>query len=377
MEKISLYLHIPFCVRKCGYCDFISFEYNSKEIEHYLNNLIKEIKYYGKHYSQKIHTVFIGGGTPSLLTGNQMQHLMTTIEKAFDLSECVEVSMESNPGTLSLEKLLSYKAAGINRISMGVQTLNNDTLKSLDRIHNVEMVYDSVASIKAAGLTNFNMDLMFGLPGQSLKQLESTVDKMVELSPTHISAYSLKYEEGTEFYKKLESGELEAFEDELDREMYHLIIKKLEEAGYLQYEISNFSKVGFECQHNLVYWEKKPYLGLGIGAHSYMDKKRFYNATTLKDYDDLIKKECHSVIGIDEIDPEDDLFESIILSLRLNKGLDINKMNILYEIDFLKLFKNEIERLLKDELIELNNSVMTLTSLGRDLSNQVFVAFLN
>jgi len=377
MKKISLYLHIPFCVRKCGYCDFISFEYDSKEIDQYLNNLIKEIEYYGKHYLQKIHTIFIGGGTPSLLTGNQMKMLMTAVDKAFDLSECVEVSMESNPGTLNLENLLDYKDAGINRISMGVQTLNNDTLKSLDRIHDVQMVYDSVSAIKEAGLTNFNMDLMFGLPGQTLEQLESTVDKMIELDPTHISAYSLKYEEGTEFYKKLESGELEVFEDELDRDMYHLIIKKLGEAGYLQYEISNFSKAGYECQHNLVYWEKKPYLGLGIGAHSYMAKKRFFNATTLNDYDQLIKKENHSVVGSDEIDPEDDLFESIILSLRLNKGLEINKINALYDIDFLKSYKKEIDRLLKDALIELNNEVMTLTSLGRDLSNQVFVAFLN
>jgi len=377
MKKMSLYIHIPFCVRKCGYCDFISFDYNQDNMTEYMKSLIKEIEHYSKQYDRKIHTIFIGGGTPSLLSGLEMKNLMTVIKENFDISDCVEISMESNPGTLTEEKVKAYKEAGINRISMGVQTLNNDTLKSLDRIHDVQAVYDSVEAINKAGINNFNMDLMFGLPGQTLDQLENTVKKMIDLKPTHISAYSLKYEEGTEFYRKLEKGELEAFEDELDRDMYSLIINNLSKAGFEQYEISNFAKKGYMCEHNLVYWEKKPYLGLGVGAHSYLNDERFYNAKTLIEYKDHVKNQGHSVIGKEIIDKADDLFEYIILSMRLNKGLSIKTANEKYNIDFLNKYKTELDQMIKDALIEIKDDRVVLTSKGRDLSNQVFVAFLD
>jgi len=377
MKKMSLYIHIPFCVRKCGYCDFISFDYNKEDMTGYMNDLNKEIQYYGQEYNYPIHTIFIGGGTPSLMTGDEMHRLMQSLEQNFDLSECVEISMESNPGTLTKKKVAEYKAAGINRISMGVQTLNNDTLKSLDRIHDVQAVYDSVEAINASGIVNYNMDLMFGLPGQTMNQLSLTVDRMIELNPAHISAYSLKFEEGTDFYRRLEKGEIEAFEDELDRDMYCLIIDKLSKAGYDQYEISNFSKAGYTCEHNMVYWEKKPYLGLGVGAHSYMDNERFFNANSLEEYKKLVDESQHSIVGREAIDYSDDLFEYIILNLRLNKGLSLVEVNHKYDLDFISKYSKEIDKLEKDDLIEKATGHIKLTPKGRDLSNQVFIAFLD
>lgn len=374
---ISLYIHIPFCVKKCGYCDFISFEYDENALESYLKDLESEIKYYGITVNEKVHTIFIGGGTPSLLSGNQMKRLMQAIGDVFDMSECKEVSMESNPGTLTLEKLLAYKEAGINRISMGVQTLNDKTLKTLDRIHDVNQVYESVSLIKEAGFANYNMDLMFGLPGQTLEMLKETVDKMIALEPTHISAYSLKFEEGTAFYKKLEEGTLNEIDDDLDRDMYHLIERKLLEAHYHQYEISNFSKSGFECCHNLVYWEKEAYLGIGVGAHGYHNKIRTSNAIHLEAYHDMIRKQRHGQVSVEVIDKEEDLFEMLILGLRLNKGLSIKKIKALYDVDILEKYEMIIKELEEKRLIEVKDGRITLTALGRDLSNQVFMAFLD
>jgi len=374
---ISLYIHIPFCVKKCGYCDFISFEYDKNQLRHYLDDLKKEIAYYGNRVKTPVHTVFIGGGTPSLLTGEEMHEIMAALNEHFDMSRCVEISMESNPGTLTLKQLKDYKSSGINRISMGVQTLNDDTLRSLDRIHDVKAVYDSVRLIEEAGFDNYNMDLMFGLPGQTLEMLKETVEKMVKLNPKHISAYSLKFEEGTAFYKKLESGELKETDDDLDRDMYHLIEKTLLSHGYIQYEISNFSKKGYECKHNLVYWEKEDYVGFGIGAHSYLDKKRFYNVSKLETYHAAIETQGHAVKDSIAIDESEDLFEYIMLGLRLNKGLNILVLNNRYNIDFKIRYSEEIKKLIEQSLVEWSGDVLKLTSIGRDLSNQVFLQFLD
>jgi len=374
MKKMSLYIHIPFCVKKCGYCDFISFDYNKEQMEKYLSYLKKEILHYGR--DQKIYTIFIGGGTPSLMSGLQMKDLMEHIREYFDLTECKEISIESNPGTLTEENLIMYKEAGINRISMGVQTLNDETLKTLDRIHDVKQVYESIDLIKKVGFENINLDLMFGLPGQSEDQLESTVKKMIELDPTHISAYSLKFEEGTPFYERLETGDIKALDDELDRGMYHTVISLLREAGYHQYEISNFSKEAYECLHNLVYWEKDDYLGLGIGAHGCIDNERYSNESTLDAYYTSIDEKGNGLKDIQEIDYDDDLFEYIILNLRLNKGLSIDKINKKYKIDFMTLYFDQIEKLKEDELIQVGDRIV-LTEKGIDLSNQVFISFLD
>lgn len=376
MKDLSLYIHIPFCIKKCGYCDFISFTYDEEKIEKYLNYLEKEIKFYKKELKDySIKTIFIGGGTPSLLSGNQMIKLMNVLRDTFDLSKVVEISMESNPGTLLKENVELYKKAGINRISVGVQTLNNKSLKSLDRIHDVDEVYKAIEMIKKVGINDFNMDLMFGLPGQSLSDLEESIEGFIKLNPTHISAYSLKYEEGTKFYSKLEEGMLKETSDELDRDMYHLIIEKLKKAGYFQYEISNFSKINYKCKHNLVYWKNKEYIGMGIGAHSSFDNKRFNNAETLDEYYKLLDKK-KPIVFVEEIEKDVSLFETIMLSLRLDEGLDIKLLNNRYDINFKLKYKSQIKKLLDLQLVLEDSNVLILTQKGKDLSNQVFLEFL-
>lgn len=378
MKKISLYIHIPFCIKKCGYCDFLSFEYDEDSQKTYIDYLVKEIKLYAHMYENRlVQTIFIGGGTPSLLSGQQMTLVMETIRDVFVLADDVEVSMESNPGTLNKDDLVAYREAGINRISMGVQTLENETLKSLDRIHDVQMVYDGMAMLKKVGFKNINMDLMFGLPGQTMKQLDHTVTEMIKLEPTHISAYSLKYEEGTEFYTKLKHGDIVEIEDEDDRAMYHRIIELLATHGFSQYEISNFSKPTYVCKHNMVYWEKDDYLGIGLGAHGCIENKRPYNVSEIQIYQNLLDQNILPVEGEEVIDLEEDVFETIILSLRLNTGLDLLKFNNKYDVDFLIKYHDIIETLLAEKLIEKNNTHIKLTALGRDLSNQVFIKFLS
>lgn len=378
MKVVSLYIHIPFCIKKCGYCDFISFAYFEEKMERYLEYLKREMKLYREELKEYlVETIFIGGGTPSILSGEQMKELMETIKSNFDLSMCKEISMESNPGTISLENLVEYKKSGINRISIGVQTLNDKTLKSLDRIHSVNEVYDAMDSIKKAGLYNFNMDLMFGLPSQTLVDLEETLDGFIKLEPTHISAYSLKYEEGTDFYQKLENRELEEASETLDREMYHLIVRKLEGAGYFQYEISNFAKVGFECKHNLVYWENKNYIGMGLGAHSSFDDSRYYNAEDFDVYYNFIDSDFKPVAGTEKNTKKNSMFESIMLSFRLNKGLNIEEFNGKYEVDFEVEYEEPIGKLKKLNLLVIESNIIKLTNRGRDLLNQVLLEFLD
>ncbi|MBN2795989.1 MAG: radical SAM family heme chaperone HemW [Clostridia bacterium] len=376
MNPISLYLHIPFCVKKCGYCDFLSFEYQPHEIEKYVSYLIKEIKLYGNEIHRPVRSIFFGGGTPSLLSGQMMVDIMNQIKGSFEILPDAEISMEMNPGTVDRDTLKAYQSAGINRISLGVQTLEDNLLKVLDRIHDVQEVKESVKLIHEVGIRNFNLDLMFGLPGQTLENLSHTVAEMIRLGPTHISAYSLKFEEGTPFFESLKKGELTEVEDEIDREMYHYIETKLFEEGFLQYEISNFALPGKACQHNLVYWEKEDYLGIGLGSHGYHLNKRYHNAETFEAYFALIDKNMLPIVFQEEIDGDEDIFEYIILNLRLNKGLGLEKFFIKYGFQFIDQYKAIVDSLLKEGLLKLENDYVALTSRGRDLSNQVFINFL-
>lgn len=371
METIGVYVHIPFCLKKCGYCDFLSFPYNKEKMALYVEALIKEIKLYEKKKYQ-INSLFFGGGTPSLLSVEALESIMKALKEQFKFSKEAEITLESNPGTWTLEKAKGYKALGINRISMGVQSLNDDMLKVLGRQHDVSDVYSSMDMLKAAGFSNINLDLMFALPGQSVKHLENTMEKMLALEPTHISAYSLTYEPGTPFYERLE----DQAEDQLDREMYHVVKEFLKSKGFHQYEISNFAKENYACQHNLVYWKRKPYLGLGLNAHGCMKASRIANVS---DFDVYVKSLSNNEWPIESVTPlskEDQIFEHIMLNLRLNDGLDIQEINSLYEIDFEDMYKKEIMALMHDALVERHHNHLVLTEKGMDLSNQVFLKFL-
>jgi len=371
MTDIGVYIHIPFCLKKCGYCDFVSFPYNRKVMATYVDHLVEEIRL-TESGPYRIKTLFFGGGTPSLLGLDELARIMAAIKEKYIFADHAEVTLESNPGTWTLENAEGYKALGINRISMGVQSLDEDLLQVLGRQHNVDQVYESMALLRQAGFDNINLDLMFALPGQKIDQLVSTLEKLVALGPEHISAYSLTYEEGTPFYDHIE----DQADQELDRTMYHQVQRFLLEAGYDQYEISNFSKPGYACQHNLVYWKRKPYMAFGLNSHACINEMRLANTADLQTYYQMIDKGILPIVERTPLTIEDQAFEDIMLNLRLNEGLDVLAYNKTYACDLLADYKDEIKDLVDQGLLRLNDSHLVLTAKGMDLSNQVFIKFL-
>ncbi len=374
MIKSSIYIHIPFCEKKCNYCDFVSFNYTDAKLKKYMEYVLKEIALYKE--KRTIHTVFIGGGTPSLLSGDQIKAILDALRNAFDLSECTEITMEVNPSSVDLNKAISYKKAGVNRISMGVQSFDNKTLDLLGRVHNKKLAIKSYHILKKAGFTNINLDLMFGIYHQNKKEIDETLDIVFKLQPTHISAYSLKIEENTPFYTFLQKGIIKEVDEEKDRKLYHYIEEQLKEHQYFQYEISNFSLKGYECKHNLVYWNKDEYIGFGLNASSYVNNVRKTNVRNLKAYYKRLDQDKDVIEFMEYIDKKEDLFEYIILRLRLNEGIILEDINRRYHMDFLVLYKDKINKLEAYNLITITDNSIRLTERGRDLSNRVFIEFM-
>lgn len=371
MKPIGLYIHIPFCIKKCHYCDFVSFAYDPSKVEAYVEHLIKEINLH-KNTSYEIKSIFFGGGTPSLLSGQALSKIMAAIKNQWTLSDDVEITLESNPGTWTYEKAKAYKSLGINRISMGVQSLSDNLLKVLGRQHTTSQVYESMAILKKAGFENINLDLMFALPGQTIEDLKESLDKIIDLGPSHISAYSLTYEEGTPLYKYVD----DKVNDDIDREMYHQIIKTLKNRGYIQYEISNFSKEGYACVHNMIYWKNIDYIGIGLNAHSYIEGNRQSNVREMDAYIDMIDKKQLPVLEINPLTQEDLIFEYIMLGLRLLEGISISDFNQRFNEDFQMTYQDILQDLLEAELCTFEKGRLKLTLKGLDLSNQVFLKFM-
>jgi oxygen-independent coproporphyrinogen-3 oxidase len=284
--------------------------------------------------------------------------------------------MECNPGTVNLESLKAYKSMGINRLSIGLQAWQPELQKSLGRIHNTEQFLTNIEEAREAGFENISADLMFALPGQSLEMWLETVERVAELGLKHVSCYSLKVEEGTPFYKLYEQNQLQLPEEELDRAMYHNAIGLLRKHGLYQYEISNFAAPSYECKHNLIYWENKEYLGVGAGSHSKLSGVRFSNFRSIETYIEQTALETLPIEEKIEIAIEEDMWETIILFLRLNKGLDIEYFNQRYKADFMNKYAEVISKIVKNELAEIVNNHLRLTELGMDLSNSVFIEFL-
>lgn len=381
MNPLSLYIHIPFCVKKCAYCDFIShrvgdFEAN-KGVERYMEALKKELGHYEAVLSQStIMTIYIGGGTPSAIDGVFIHELIDTIRKIADVDKTAEITIEINPGTLTPEKLNHYLSAGINRVSMGLQTTNDSLLTSLGRIHSTNDFITTFNAVKAAGINNVSLDLMFGLPNQTLQDIENALSLIRTLKPTHVSAYSLKIEEGTPLYESYEAGKITLPDEDLERDMYHAIEKGLQSLGIKEYELSNFSLPGYESKHNLVYWKNEPYLGIGVSSHSKLSNTRFSNTSLIYQYIDSLEAGNLPIDETDPIDKNEDLFESIILGLRLNRGISMSEFSDKYEIDFLSKYKEVLENLLDQNLILIKEDIVILTEKGRDLANQVFLQFM-
>lgn len=380
-RELELYIHIPFCVKKCAYCDFLSGPASNQQIEEYVQALIEEIRYY-KEFVKKyeVSTVFWGGGTPSLLTGEQMKALMEALGQTFFIRQNAEITMEANPGTVTVEKLLACQKAGINRISFGLQSVNNEELKMLGRIHTYEEFLESYEAARKAGFQNINVDLISAIPKQTVSSWEQTLQTIISLQPEHISAYSLIVEEGTTFAKLYGEGcKLEHLlpMEEDERRMYERTEELLREAGYHRYEISNYAKEGYECQHNLGYWERKEYLGLGLGASSLIEETRFHNTDEMEEY---LRDASNPILlrrGQEKLDRQEQMEEFVFLGLRKIRGIQEEKFAEMFGEDIWDCYGRNLERVIKEGLLEREEGVLRLTRKGIDVSNYVFYEILS
>ncbi|MDO4553441.1 MAG: radical SAM family heme chaperone HemW [Bacillota bacterium] len=381
----GLYIHIPFCAAKCRYCDFLSFAGQGEEIrERYVQALKKELRLDAAAVGSAItavDSVFIGGGTPSLLTPAQLASLLEEIAGVFPLTRDPEITMEANPGTLTEEKLRACRTAGIKRLSLGVQSLDAGLLRFMGRIHSPEEFLENYALARRCGFENINLDLIFGIPGQSLSQWQSTLEQALSLEPEHLSFYSLQIEEGTAFYEMEQKGELKLPDQEADRQMYHWALERLDRAAYLHYEISNAAKNGFLCRHNLKYWSMEDYLGAGLGAHSFIGGLRFSNETALGRYLECLEAAppredppCGpAVVWRHRNTEQDQLSDFLFTGLRKTHGVSLSEFSRRFGAAPEVLFPQAVPKHLAAGLLEKDEAAdrLRLTSRGLDLFNLV------
>lgn len=377
MKEISLYIHIPFCISKCYYCDFSSFSNMNHRVDDYINSLINELNLYKERLKEySIKTIFIGGGTPSSIAPKHIYNILQFIHKNFNTDKLIEVTIEANPGTLDKEKVKLYKEAGINRVSMGVQTLDNELLKSIGRIHDVEDFYRSYETLRKGDIKNINVDLIFGLPNQTIDNVISSLEKVIELGVEHISYYGLILEEGTRLHKLYKEGKLSLPDEDTERLMYHKATEYLISHGYNHYEISNYALPNFECKHNLVYWDVEPYLGVGLSSHSNMENKRFFNTSNINIYIENLNKKVIPIENEEIIDKDTEIEEFCILGLRKISGIDKTQFKNRFGIEIEKIYQDTIDKHIKNGLILNDDNYIRLTKQGLDLSNLVEVDFL-
>ncbi|WP_304507507.1 radical SAM family heme chaperone HemW [Anaerotignum sp.] len=377
MKTMGLYVHIPFCKKKCLYCDFPSFGSMEEKYEEYVSALEREVEKRGQYYkSCQISSIFFGGGTPTVLSKEQLARLMLKIKKSFFLAKDAEITIEANPGTIEKEKAEVLKKIGFNRLSMGVQAWQNRLLSTLGRIHTIEEFQNNFQVVRKAGFDNINVDLMFALPTQTFGDWKETLDKITSMNPEHISAYSLIIEEGTPFYEAFQKGELLEIGEELDREMYHYAVSFLEKRGYGQYEISNFAKAGRESRHNEIYWQTEPYLGVGLGAHSYLNGNRFHNTYDLDKY--ILAEGEISLLEEEKevVTKEDAMGEFMFLGLRMTEGVSYESFFSRFGVEMTSVYGAVIYDFVESGLMMQTENGVALTARGIDLSNQVFAKFL-
>lgn len=375
MKEIGIYIHIPFCIKKCEYCDFVSYCNKKEYVPQYINALKKEIKNnINKEY--KITTIYIGGGTPSSIEENYIADIIETIklnmnEENLKNFENIEVTIEVNPGTVNKEKLQVYKKIGINRLSIGLQETHNELLKSIGRIHTYEEFIKTYKLARKIGFNNINVDLMIALPNQTIRDIKENLEKITKLNPEHISVYSLILEEGTPFYNKYNENKIKLPDEELERNMYWYVKNTLENNGYMHYEISNFSKKGFESKHNMNCWNQEEYLGFGVAAHSYNNKIRYSNTNSIEEYIKGSNKIIH-----EEQTLEDMQKEYMLLGLRKIEGINIQKFKNKFAQNPIFIFKEQLNKLVDEELIIVDGNEIKLTNKGLDLANIVWEEFV-
>lgn len=374
-KDIGLYIHMPFCKAKCYYCDFISYANKENLIKDYVEALIKEMKHIDlSKYS--IQTVYIGGGTPSLIDSESISKIIDNVRPF--IADNAEITIEINPGTADKEKLERYKQIGINRLSIGLQSTDNELLSEIGRIHKYEEFLTIYNKARNLGFKNINVDLMLGLPNQDLKKLEESVEKVISLNPEHISIYSLILEENTKLYNMVMNGTLKLPDEEIERKMYWKVKKMLENEGYIHYEISNFAKEGYKSRHNSDCWEQKEYIGIGVAAHSYLDSKRFSNTESIEDYIKNINNNVFdkNITIHEEQTKEDKQNEYMILGLRKIEGINISNFKNKFGENPIFLYRQELNKLVQEELIEIHDNYIRLTNKGLDLANMVWEEFI-
>ena len=372
---LGLYIHIPFCVQKCKYCDFNSYKMIVNEKDRFLSDLKKEMALY-KNKDRKINSIFFGGGTPSILNNNDMQFIMDEIKENFSIDEDAEISMECNPGTLTEDKLKFMRSIGVNRLSIGLQAVQENLLRYIGRIHNYEQFEKNYLEARKVGFKNINIDLMYNLPHQTFEDWKETLHKIVSLNPEHISAYSLILEEGTKLYDMYMKKEFDLGDEDEDIKMYEYAINYLKENGYNQYEISNYAKVGYECKHNILYWECKNYIGLGPGASGYINNVRYNNVQSLDDYHEKLLQNQKPIDFFETLTQKDEIEEKIIMGLRMNEGIIFKDFEE-FEINFEEKYKEQIAKHLNLELIEMTQGGIKFTQKGREISNNIFLDYID
>lgn len=377
-KELELYLHIPFCVSKCKYCDFLSAPSGEEQRQIYVERLCRRIRYWSDvihNYGYEIVSIFVGGGTPSILTEAQITQVFEAVHESFPIREDAEITLEMNPGTDVKDKLPVYRELGINRLSMGLQSADNEELKCLGRIHTYEDFRQVYQWAREAGFTNINVDLMSAIPGQTLESYEDTLRKVADLEPEHISAYSLIIEEGTPFYERYGEGRHaeELPDEDIERQMYVHTGEILEDYGYHRYEISNYAKDGYECRHNLGYWDRKEYLGLGAGASSLMDHIRWKEPDHIGPSTGLVLEEREDFTRLRR---KDEMEEFMFLGLRKINGVSEYDFYKSFRVSMDEIYKESIENLIKEGLLVREEDRIRLTDRGIDLSNYALSQFL-
>ena len=388
MKDIGIYVHIPFCKHKCYYCDFISYANKESLVERYINVLIREITDVatgnrldyenGIDELFNVNTIYIGGGTPSFIESKYIVNIITTIKEYFKINENAEITLEVNPGTVNENKLKDYFNAGVNRLSIGLQATNDSLLKEIGRIHTYEEFLNTYKLARKIGFKNINADLMIGLPKQTIEDVEKAVNDLIKLGLEHISVYSLILEEGTVLEEQIRSGKLKLPEDEKEREMYWKVKSILEANGYIHYEISNFAKKGYESQHNLDCWRQKEYVGFGVAAHSYTNDVRYSNIENLEEYIENYENDKleETFIFNEKLTHNMKVKEYMMLGLRKLNGVSIQEFKEKFAANPIYVFKNELEKLVNEDLLEIDGDYIRLTKRGLDLANLVWEEFV-
>lgn len=376
ISAYSLYIHIPFCRHKCPYCDFNTYALKVFPEDQYVNALLAEFEHYRADIfsNRKIETVYFGGGTPSLLSVEAIKKILQRISSDF-VSADIEVTLEANPGEVSVDKLKAFFDCGINRLSFGSQSFKENVLKTLGRKHSAADIFTAVSDARMAGFKNLNLDLIFAVPGQSIEDLQFDLKQIKELSPEHVSCYELTIEKGTPFYQSVAKGILKKSNDSEAAIFYELICGSLKQQEIQQYEISNFARAGFESRHNSNYWRRKAYLGLGAGAHSYLDVdygKRFANLASIESYLSAISKKSEAVSWQESLTRSNAVTEFFMLGLRQIKGVSLDEFRQLYGESLLSKYQSKLEILKDKGQLEIKDRVAKLTDSGLLLADQIF-----